>query len=536
MKSIKFISSFIFKRSYLLAVIWAIILWLYTFSKVYGYATLYPHYSQRLALAQSMANTSNLSILVGPAKNIQTMGGYLIWSSLMIIIYCIAAWIITSTSKQLADNEYSTRFDLIFSFGKNLKSIIFGALGGILKSILVFGLIFGTLIILLGKMKSINISPTSLIPLILALLIVAVFFELLTALIGQFVNSKRNVTLISLLFLGVFYIIKAIADSSGAKWLLNFTPLGWLEKMNLVLTNKLIWFIPFIISIVILFLLIYFISLKRSISEAIIKPRLEYKSRLGLLKNILTIEIRLKYKILLIWTAIIFILDLMYGVLTKTALDIINKSSNFKSSVSTFGLSSHQDSLNLYISVILYLNMLIISFYATSYLSGIFKDEINGHSVILAQYKNRIRIILTKSLVHYLGLILIWLAIFLGFGLGLYINKTGSLNLIGLIQASFKILLPEVLAFSVGILGYGLIARFSSWITYGFLGFSILLSLIANSLKLNHYIIDLSMFSHIKIYPLNSLNSTVIWVFLGTSFILGLIGVISFKKRDLIFS
>ncbi len=536
MKNIKIISNFIFKRSYFLAIIWALVLWLYTFSKVDGYISLYPHYYQRLSLAKSMATTSNLSILVGPAKDIQTIGGYLIWSSLMIVIYTVAAWIITTTSKQLSDNEYSTRFDLVFSFGKNLKSITFGVLCGILKSILVFGLIFGSLIILMGKMNSVNLAWNSLIPLILAILVLAIFFELLTALVSQFVESKRNVNLISLFLLGVFYIIKAIADSSSAKWLLNFSPLGWIEKMNLLLGNDLVWFVPFIISILVLITLIYYISLKRSISESIIKPKLEYKSNIKSLRNILTSEIRFKYKFILIWSSVIFLLDLMYGMLTKTALNIIDKSTNFKGSVSTFGLSPSQNNLNLYISVILYLNMLIISFFAASYLSNIYRDELNGQSTMLIQYKNRIKILLTKGFVHYLGLIFIWIAIFLGFSLGLYINKVSSLDFNSLILGSLKILLPEVLVFSLGIFIYGVIARFTNWISFGFLGLSILLSLLVNSLKLNHYLIDLSIFSHIKIYPLRAIDNHIVWVFLGASLVFSIAAILAFKKRDLIFS
>ena len=536
MKNIKLVSNFIFRRSYFLALIWAVVLWLYTFSKVDSYVSLYPHYYQRLALAKSMATTSNLSILVGPAKDIQTTGGYLIWSSLMIVVYSVAAWIITTTSKQLSDNEYSTRFDLIFSFGKDLKSITLGVLSGILKSILGFGLIFGILIILMGKMNSISIAWTSLIPFILAILILAVFFELLTSLVGQFVETKRNVTLITLFFLGVFYIIKAIADSSNAKWLLNFSPLGWIEKMDLVLNNNLVWFVPFIISILILIAIIYYISLKRSICESIIKPKLEYKSKLKSLRNVLTTEIRFKYRFILIWSSVIFLLDLMYGMLTKTALNIIDKSSNFKGSVSTFGLKANQNDLNLYISVILYLNMLIISFFAASYLSNIYRDEINGQSTMLIQYKNRIKILLTKGFVHYMGLIFIWMAIFLGFGLGLYINKVGSLDFSSLIVGSLKILLPEVLVFSIGIFAYGIIVRYLNWISFGFLGVSILLSLLVNSLKLNHYFIDLSIFSHIKMYPLTAIDTNIIWVFLGTSILFSIAAILTFKKRDLIFS
>lgn len=53
-----------------------------------------------------------------------------------------------------------------------------------------------------------------------------------------------------------------------------------------------------------------------------------------------------------------------------------------------------------------------------------------------------------------MGLIFIWMAIFLGFGLGLYINKVGSLDFSSLIVGSLKILLPEVLVFSIGIFAY----------------------------------------------------------------------------------
>ena len=88
----------------------------------------------------------------------------------------------------------------------------------------------------------------------------------------------------------------------------------------------------------------------------------------------------------------------------------------------------------------------------------------------------------------------------------------------------------------MGIFIYGVIARFTNWISFGFLGLSILLSLLVNSLKLNHYLIDLSIFSHIKIYPLRAIDNNIVWVFLGASLVFSIAAILAFKKRDLIFS
>lgn len=537
MKSFQKISNFIFKQNLRYTIIWAVILEVYAFSKVYGYVKAYPNSLQRAQIAKTIGSSaSSLSILTGPANNIQTISGYFIWSCFMILLFGAIFYAVFSVIKHLSDNEYSSRFDLILGGEADLFKLTKAVLGGLLKSFAVFFLILFVGLSLLGKNSLVNISPINMFSVSFIVLLAGLLFASLTLFISQLLEGKKSVTIVMVILFGLSYILKAIGDTTSAKWLINISPLGWFEKLNPILGLNPVWFIPIFLFILVFTSLGLFLSSRREVQTPIIKPKENYKSRLWSLRNFYVGFFRFKIFLLLRWSIVVLILTFIYASLSKTILNLINDSHKLHRSIAKLINNPSSNDLKLYISLVYFISVFYISFFVANSINRFMHDEIDGTDQNYLNAKiSRIKLILTKIAYQGLGLIFLSLIVDFGILIGIKVIGLDGLSLANIFIFGLNILFPLIFILATGIFLIGLFPKISGFLSYGFCVISALGGILASGLKLNHYLVDLFIFNHLDLKNLNVFNYKTNLIISLISLGLIIFGVIRYRSRDLIF-
>ncbi len=536
MNKVKIVSNFIFKQSFVTSIIWGIILGLYVFSKVFGYVKAYPTYLQRVNLAHTLSSNSAINVLTGPAYNIQTVAGYFIWSSYMIILFGAIIYAILLTAKQLTDNEHLGRFDLVLGGEINLFNLIKAVLIGLFKSFFVFFVVLSLGLIFMGLNSEVNLSIIDMLQISFITLLGVVLFSLLTSLVGQFLVSRKDVLKISIGIFGLFYVIKAIGDISSYKWLLDVDPLGWFEKLSPLNNLDLVWFLPIFILLIILGLMTFYFAKKRELGSPVFQINRVYKSRLLFFKNFYLGLFKFKFPLILIWSFILFSLNLIYGIIGKSALNIINSSGKYHKIITKL-VSINSSVIGLYVSVIYFISMLYLVFFVANFVNKSRVDEVGGEDLnYLVGKISRFKLIFSKVIIQIIGLLILSVVIDLGMYLGLRIVKLDQISFKTLLIYGLNAVVPSIFMVGIGTFLIGIIPRYSSWILYGFVGISVLGGLVIDGLKLNHYLADLSIFSHVNLKTLSSFDYKTNIIIYLISLALILIGIIFYKKRDLISS
>jgi ABC-2 type transport system permease protein len=463
----KTLNSFIHHRTRLPAIVWSLVLSIYAYSKVVGYAKGYPSYASRLQFASSMTKTNGLSAIVGPAHNIQTIIGYTAWIVYIITLLCGIIWVTLMATKQLRGNEQSGRFDLVLSGEISLKQLTVSIVNGMIKSTALFFGILTILTIGLGRISSVNIGARPLITYTLAIWLGILLFMSIATVCSQLMSSRKSAANLAFLVLGISFALKAIADTSSIKWLLDISFLGWFEKLNPLLGINYIWLVPIILSTIIFYCLGIYLASKRELNQSWFNRPANEKPHLRLLGSLGLLSIKFNRGTVITWSLVLLGLNLVYGLLTKAAVSAISGSSSYVKALDTLSKTSRFNGLNEYTSAIFFVDMIIVTIYVASCLNSTRNEELNGYAFnILTSPISRVRYLTSRLVVETSGLILIGLSLSLGFYVGGWLSSSPLIGICSLITAGLNSVVPAFIVFGVGLLVYGFLPRISSVAVY----------------------------------------------------------------------
>jgi len=527
------IARFTFKRTLKSASIWAVIFGMYMAEKTLAYAKAYPTHASRLKIASSFSNNVGLKILLGQPHHLDTVSGFANWNTLGLLSIISSIWAFLLATRYFRGEEENDRTEILLSGQTTKTQATVNTLKGLFGSIFVLFLVTCILFIALGSNKNLNFSAGSSAFFALACISGAAIFMPIGALTSQLMQSRTKATGLAVGIFAVFFLLRAVADITTLHWLSDLTPFGWIEKLNPLFSSKPLWLLPiFGFSLATCTLCVYLAG-KRDLGTGIIKPKDHARANSRFLNGTLGSAFRLNGMVGLAWLVGVFLVSGFYGLLTKSAAQAFSGTHGIQNAIDKLERTSRIQAATLYMGIVFFLMMSLIMAYVANQNNKIREEEANGYlDNFLVRPLSR-----TKWLnSHVLYILLSSLAMCPLVFVGVFIGQASQHNGVGqgiLFESSINMLAPVLFVLGLGVFIFGLKPRLTSFVSYGYIGWSFLIFMIGSGLNLNHWLLDTSVLHQVTLSPATKPNWSVDILIVVVSLALYLIGLIAFKTRDI---
>lgn len=532
------IARFTAKRTLKSAVLWAFIFSAYTASKTLTYTDTFPDTATRLKVVSSFGHNMGLRAILGQPHHLETVSGFAAWNTLGFLIIIGSVWALTLATRYFRGDEDSGRSELMLGGPTTQRQNAANILGGLTISLVLLFTIVATVFVIIGRQKGVNFSLTNSLYFALSCTTGAALFLSVGALTSQIMPTRALAAGLATGFFGITFLLRALGDISGAKWLLNVSPQGWIEKLGPLYNSEWVWLLP-IGALIALFagLAIYFAG-RRDMGAALIQEKSTAKSNFRLLSNPFLAGLRFTKNSTISWLAALLAFGTFYGLITKTATQAISSigGTNGANAQKAFTHITHSSPVSLtytFVSIIFFLLMPIVMCFVASSSNKFREDEGSGYADnFLVGPVSRL-----KWLGGRVALILVFTVVAcLVAGTGIWLGQASQHLGIAphsLLTASLNVVAPAIFTLGVAVLAMGFVPRLTSLLAYSVAGWSFLIAMLSSGLNLNHWIVDTSLMQHISLAPASNPNWSGNFIIMAIGAIMIVIGLIRFNYRDL---
>ncbi|HEV2403517.1 MAG TPA: ABC transporter permease subunit [Candidatus Saccharimonadales bacterium] len=515
------------------AALWALIFGAYVATKSVGYAKAYPTTLERLRLAHSFGSNVGLEAILGTPHHLETVVGYAAWNCFGVITTMGAIWAFLLATKYFRGEETAGRVEAFLSGPTTAARAAGSTILGLSASLLMLFLIVALLFIGIGLFHIVGFSAQAAVFFALSAVSAAAFFMSVGALASQLMPTRARASSLAVFIFGICFVIRATADISSLHWLLNVTPLGWVEKLQPLVGSQPIWLLPIFGGLILFCGITIWLAGRRDLGDSLFADKDYAKPRTRLLNTPLMASVRLTRATSIAWLAAIGVFAFSYGLLTKAAVSAFQTSGSFQKVVNRVEEAIHVNFATLFLGIIFLLLMTLVMAYAASAVSKIRDDEANGYlDNFLVRPVGRLQWLWGRIL---LVTIVCIIACGIG-GLGAWAGQAAEhigVPFHSLLQAGGNMLAPVLFTVGAGIFTLGIWPRLTSVAAYSVLGWSFLISMISSGVNLSHWILDTSVLHQIALAPAVSPNWTTDVVMVGLGLVLSVIGSMVFSARDL---
>ncbi len=514
------------------AAIWAVIFGIYAASKAIGAADLYPTPAALRAAAQQFASDPGLNALVGRPRYMDTLPGEVQWNILQVMAVLGAIWALLAATKYFRGEEDAGRWELLVSGPTTARKAATNALAGLLASTVLLFAISAALFVAGGADKVVNISPGPMILLAFTVALGCGMFAAIGALMSQLLPSRGRAAGVAAGVLGVSFVLRSWGDITSATWLLNITPLGWLEQISPLTHTDPFWMLPPAVLIVLCAALTVFLAGRRDVGSGVISVSDSSRPHTRMLGSPTMAAARLARVSSLIWVAAFVAVGALYASFANAISSSLQGSS---SATQVFQHLVHSNAAfaEAYLGLAFFILLTLMCVYAATAVGSIRDEEASGRlDNFVVRPVGRTRWLLGRTAIvvgvivagGLLGSVGSWI------GLG---NQIPGISFNTLIQAGINTVVPALFILSAGIFALGVWPRRTIVVAYAVLGWSFLIVLLSSGINLPVWIQDTSLFHHIVFAPAGRPDWRNDAIITAIAVVLGAVGAVVFLRRDL---
>lgn len=528
------IARFVARRTLRSAVVWAFIFGIYVATKSIGYAKAYSTIASRDSFARSFSDNVGLDALLGPPHHLETIVGYTAWNCFGIIIIIGAIWAFLLATKYFRGEEVAGRTEVLLTGQTTAGQAAVNLLGGLGSSLVVLYTVVAILFIAIGRARSIDFSTTAALFFALAVTTGSMLFMAIGAFTSQLMPTRSRASTFAAVIFGVCFMIRAAADVTSLHWLLDVTPLGWIEKLQPLVGSQPVWLLPIFALVCALCVATVWLANQRDLGDSTFADRDSARPRTALLNSPLPAAVRLTRSASIGWLFAISLFAFTYGLLTRAAIQALQSSpSSLQHGFDRLANTIHINFASLFLGVIFLMLMALIMAYAASAVGKIREDEAEGYlDNFLVRPVSRLRWLWGRTALVITVSVLACFIASIGAWIGQAMQHNGvSFSL--LLKAGANMIAPVLFTIGAGMLAFGVRPRLTTLVAYGVLGWSFLISMISSGVNLNHWILDTSVLHQVALAPATNPDWTTDAVIAGLGLLLCVIGSMVFNARDL---
>jgi len=521
------------RRTWRSASIWAVIFGIYTVSKAVGIADVYPNAAALRTAAAQLASDPGLNALVGAPRNLDSLAGMLQWNIAAIMVTLGAIWALLASTKYFRGEEDAGRWEILLSGQTTARGAALNVLAGLFASTIVLFAVSAVLFVGMGAVKTVNVAPGSSVLLAFEIALGCGMFIAIGALMSELLPSRGRAAGLAAGILGVSFLLRSMGDITSATWLLNVTPLGWLEQLSPLTHASYFWILPSLALIVGCGGLTVFFAGRRDLGSGVIAVSDSSKPHTRLLNSPLAAAVRLTRTSSVIWLAAFAVVGALYASFTNAAVSSLAGSGAAKQIFQHIVHSGNTAFARAYLGLAFLILLMLICVYAANAVGAIRDEEASGRADnFLVRPVSRMRWLAGRGAL--IGLVVVCGGLLgaIGSWLGLG-GQSSDISFTTLLQAGVNAMVPALFIVAAGIVALGLWPRHTIVVAYAVLGWSFLVVMLSSGINVPVWIQDTSLLHHIVFAPAAPPDWGSDAVILAIAAALCAAGAVRFNRRDL---
>lgn len=516
-----------FRDARMLTIVFTYLFAVYSFVQPFGYRRVYTTPASREAFAHSFGTNPGLRLLYGEPHNVATVTGYTAWRVGGVLAIAAAIFGVLAAVRAVRGEEDAGRTELVLAGIVSRRTVYLSAMAAIGAATLILwaaefaGFAVGGLPV--GGSAYLALATASVIPV----------FAGIGALASQIAPSRRSAAEISGGAVGLFFLLRVVADTvGGAGWLRWATPLGWAEEMRPFAGARPVVLLLPVVATALLLGIAARLGATRDVGSGLIPERTGASPRMWLLSSPTAQALRGQRDGLIAWASGFAVFSFILGVVA--------------SSVSSSGIPASADRAiaklgagsvltpSGYLALIFFFYVLGISLFACAQVGTARREEAGQQlETLLALPVGRTgwltgRLLLAAcatAVISLLSGLLTWAGATAG-GTSVPVGQ--------MLEAGANCLPTALLFLGIAALAYAAAPRASAAISYGILVLTFLWQAVGALLGAPGWLVGLTPFAHIGLVPAEPFRATAAVVMIGIGLAAALAALAVFRRRDLI--
>lgn len=528
------IGRFVARRTAKSAAFWALGFGAYVASKIVGFAAAYPNAQARAAIATTFGNNVGLDAILGRPRDMWEVAGVGAWNTLGVMVLVGSIWSFLLATRYFRGEEENGRSELLLTGQTTMARSALNTLLGITASIGILFVITAAAFVLVGQVHSVDYSVSAGIFFALAVAMGMLVFAYIGAFASQLMPTRARAATFSAITLGIFFLLRAMADSTNATWPANFTPLGWVENLRPLYDSKPLWLIPLALFAALVAGMTVWLAGRRDLGESVYADKDSARPKYGFLNTPLGSAIRLTRAKTIGWLLGAIAIGYAFGKLTQSVVSALGASSSTVTVLDRLAQTKAQNVIVTgFLGAAFLLIMVILMCYVASAVGAVRDTEGQGYldnllvrAVGRTQWLSGRTILIAGSVVIAVacGTAAIWAGM---------LGENFGISLKTICEAGANMLAAPLFTLGFGVLVFGVMPRLTTILTYSVIAWSFLLDMVSSGLHLNHWLLDTSVFYHITLAPAVNPRWSSAIVLIGLGCLGVAIGMWRFHTRDL---
>jgi len=521
------------KRAARSGAVWGALFGVLVANEALSYHKNFPTVVSREKFAHTIGSNSALTAIIGPARQVNTISGFVAWRVFGLLIIVGAIWGLLTATRLLRKEEDAGRWELLLAGRTTRRHATAQAIAGLAAGWAVMWALTAVLAAEAGARPSVGFPVSASLFYATAATASAALFLAIGALASQLTPSRRQANGLAALAFAAFYLIRMVADSGTAPaWLRWASPLGWAENLHPLTGSQPLALVPIILLTGASAGAAVILAGRRDLGTATLARHRPANASTRLLGSPARLVIQLERWAALSWIGGLAALALIFGVTARSAAAGNVGVSAITQQLSRLGAHPAGPAA-AWIGYEFVFLAALLAFAAAAQIAAVRGEEADGHlDNLLARHLDR-----GRWLAGRLGFSVVFvLACGLAAGVGGWIGIATRNSAVGfavMMQAGLNVAVPALFILGLGTLLYGLAPRLAAPILYTVILWSFLVEIIGSSITSNHWLLDTAVLTHLGPVPATSLHWTAIAWLTGFAVIATLAGMAAFNRRDL---
>ena len=515
------------------AAVWGLLFGVLIFNEAATYHTGSPTAASREDIVRTFGDNVAFAAIIGPARQLDTVGGFVSWRLLALLVWIGAIWGLLTATRLLRGEEDAGRWELLLAGRTTRRRATAQSIGGLAAGWLVLWALSAALTVAAGSRSTVGFSTSGSLLYATAATASAAMFLAIGAVTSQLAATRRQANALAAAVFAAAYLIRLVADSvDGAGWLRWASPLGWIEELRPLTGAQPLALAPIAVLVLAAFGLAILLAGRRDAGAALLARRAPVRAHTRMLDSSALLVVRLERWVALAWVGGLALTGAIFGVTARSAAQGNVAVDDIERTVGRLGGQPASATAAWIGYEFLYLGALL-AFAAAGQIAAMRSEEADGHlDHLLARPLDR-----RAWLAGRLGFSAVFIfAAALATGLAAWAgiaSGPGGLGLGLMLEAGLNLVPPALLILGVGTLLLGVAPRLAMPLLYALVLWSFLIEIVGTSITSSQWLLDTALFTHVGPVPAAGLDWPAMGILTGLGLIAGLAGLAAFARRDL---
>ena len=494
------------------------------------YASTFPTAASRAQLQATTSGDTALSVLVGPAGGIGTVGGYTVYKGFVFLTTIGALWALFATTRLLRGEEDVGRWQLLVTGRSSATHLVAATAAALLVAVGVVFALTAALVALVGRDPKVAIGGAAALRYSASLALLPAVFVGVGALASQLARTRRGANGLGALFFAAATILRMAADSSPRwSWLRWATPFGWSELLAPLTHPDLVPLIPAVVATATSIGAAAVLSRRRDIGDGLLRRRDRVDYRPTGLGSTFGLAFRLDRTVLLAWCAGSAASGLFLGFLA--GLTTRSVPGSFRDTLARLGV--HGDFTRQYFGVAFLLVATVLALLPASQVGAAADEELSGRLIhLLVRPTSRVAWLVERLALSTVAVLIAGLLAGAGAWIGAGLQGV-PIGFRSLLEAGLNAVPPALIVLGLGSLLFAVWPRRAAAAIYALVVWSLLVDAVAPLSTGTKWLAPASVFHFMARVPAEAvdLRSSVLMLAVAVALMGASCGV--FRRRDL---